>query len=254
MVVTRPKQHAQELMDELQASGLEVRHQPLIEITPLEDDDSTQAIRIRQVILNLDNYHAVIAISQNAAESGITWLQNYWPQMPVGIQWFAVGPTTAEVLRQEDLSVQQPETDFSSEGLLALESLHADQVKDKKILILRGVGGRETLAKVLRDRGATVEYAELYMRHPKTLSASDWNQVLDNRPLVLFSSGQALSIAEEQVPELAMRVRAILVPSSRVAEQAKKQGYPEVLLAASARNEDTLACLQHWLNKDRIEQ
>jgi uroporphyrinogen-III synthase len=51
---------------------------------------------------------------------------------------------------------------FDSEGLLDL--LPADQVAGKRVLILRGSGGRELLGDVLTARGALVAFAECYRR------------------------------------------------------------------------------------------
>lgn len=94
-------------------------------------------------------------------------------------------------------------------------------------------------------RGATVDYAELYERREIPYSSAQWHKLLDNDTLLLLSSGQALDIVEHQVPDLAQRVGAIQVPSQRVAERAAQQGYQQVLVAASARDQDVLAQLQN---------
>ncbi|GAA6144917.1 uroporphyrinogen-III synthase [Thalassolituus maritimus] len=249
VVITRPADQADELLSQVKDMGLDVRHHPLIDITRFEDDDSGPARSIRQAILNIDQYQAVIAISQNAAESGLSWLDDYWPQHPVGIRWYAVGPTTAESLRQAGLPVEMPVDQFDSEGVLALPSLQA--VDDEKILIWRGVGGRETLANILRERGAQVDYAELYERRQIDWAAQDWERTLRSSPVLVLSSGQALAIAQQQVPDIATRVRAIIVPSERVATYAREQGCTDVVVAASARNEDTLHSLRAWFAANR---
>jgi len=253
VVITRPADQAQELLAEVAALGLEVRHHPLIDIARFADDGSPQALLAKQRTLDTDQYAAVIAISQNAAEAGLSWLDDYWPQHPVGIRWYAVGPTTAECLREAGLPVEMPVDRFDSEGVLALPSLQ--QVSDEKILIWRGVGGRETLASVLRERGARVDYAELYERRQIEWTPADWDRTLKQQPLLILSSGQALDIALEQVPDLAQRISAIMVPSERVATYARERGFSDltvdVIVAASARNEDTLHSLRAWLAAGR---
>jgi uroporphyrinogen-III synthase len=242
VIVTRPADKADELIGSVAKLGFEVRHHPLIEIRRFEDDDSVASRACRQKILDIDHYDAVIAISQNAAESGFSWMDDYWPQMPVGLRWYAVGPTTAAVYREHDIDVEMPVDRFDSEGVLALPSLQ--QVEDEKILIWRGVGGRETLASVLRERGARVDYAELYERRQIDWSDADWEKTLQDSPVLLLSSGQALDIAQQQIPDIATRVSTIIVPSERVATYARQQGCADVIVAASARNEDTLHSLR----------
>ena len=247
VVVTRPADQADELIRSVAGLVSDVRHQPLIDIHVFADDSSPASAAVRARILDTDRYRAVIAISQNAAECGLRWMDDYWPQLPVGIDWYAVGPTTAEVLRGYGIAVKMPAERFDSEGVLELPDLQEDVIRDEKVLIWRGVGGRETLASVLRERGADVDYAEMYERRQIGYTSSDWKAALNGQPLLLLSSGQALDIAEAQVPDLAEQVRAILVPSERVADQARARGYREVLVAASARNEDTLHSLRAWL-------
>ena len=247
VIVTRPHGQHQSLMQAI--AGLwpqaEVVHQPLIRIKAIADTPA--AAQLRQRMLNIDHYQAVIAISKNAAESGLRWLDQYWPQPSVDIRWYGVGPTTADALSQELQPVEMPPQRFDSEGLLQLPSLQ--QVAGEKILIWRGIGGRETLAEVLRQRGAQVDYAELYQRQQIDYTAQQWQSLLDNDTLLLLSSGQALDIVQQQVPDLAQRVGAVLLPSERVAAQAAQQGFSQVLVAASARDQDVLAQLRNWTSR-----
>ncbi|MCD8522250.1 MAG: uroporphyrinogen-III synthase [Saccharospirillaceae bacterium] len=246
VVVTRPGGQAAGLVAGLTSLGCQVRHHPLIDIVPLADDERALASGLRQRILDIDHYSAVIAISMNAAAIGLDWLDRYWPQPPLGIHWCAVGPSTADVLQREGFRVHSPVTTYDSEGLLALPVMQSDVIGGHKVLIWRGVGGREKLAAVLSERGAQVDYAELYERREIAWSAPQWADTLAGEPVLLLSSNQALDIVEQQVPDLAQRVRAIMLPGERVAAVARRHGYREVLVAASARDEDMLACLQKW--------
>lgn len=245
LIVTRPADQADQLIAGLQAMGHDVLHMPLMDIRPIADDDSRQALVARRCFLDLDYYHMVITISANASRLGLEWLDNYWPQAPVGIQWFGVGPASIAPLREAALDAQCPAHQFDSEGLLALPELHA--VQHQKVLIWRGLGGRETLAEVLRQRGAQVDYAELYERQALTYSTGQWSEALEGRPWLLLSSGQALDIVMRQVPDLPARVSGLLLPSERVATQARDMGFALVLVPASAGDQDTLDCIkQHW--------
>ena len=118
----------------------------------------------------------------------------------------------------------------------------------KRVLVAEDDAGTRTgLATVLRERGARVDYAELYTREPVPYTNEQWQQALDGKPLLLFSSAQALDIAEAQVPDLAQRVSAVLLPGDRAAGIARARGHTQVLVAASARNEDTLHTLREWI-------
>lgn len=246
IVVTRPQGQQQELVDLLQQAGHSVAHRPLMQITPIADEQNAVAQQARHHVLNLDQYQGIIAISRNASEMALDWIDRYWPQPPINMAWYAVGPTTAEPLRQAGFATTMPTQRFDSEGLLACPELAAERVNGQRWLIFRGLGGRETLAQTLVDRGALVDYAELYQRQPVEYQASDWHTILARKPFIILSSGQALDLIEKQVPDLQSQISGLMVPSQRVAERARQQGYPRVLVAASARNSDTLECLaQH---------
>src|SRR5690554_7341803 len=76
---------------------------PLLQIEPLEETPQQ-----RSMMLDLDRYHAVMTVSPIAARLGLQRLDEYWPQPPVGLHWFAVGAGTAAVLEDYGLSVRYP--------------------------------------------------------------------------------------------------------------------------------------------------
>ena len=110
----------------------------------------------------------------------------------------AIGPTTAAELERHGASrVLTPHARYDSESLLALPEMQA--VGGQKILIFRGVGGRELLADELRARGADVRFAECYRRINPQQDASTLSGLWQNRQLhalVVTSSEVREALAE----------------------------------------------------------
>ncbi len=240
VLVTRPASQAEEICPALEALGCEVIRQPLLKIEAV-----TETQKIKSQFMDIDLFDAVIAISRNAAEMGLSTMDQYWPQWPVEIDWIAIGPVTAEVMRTQGLDTKMPVSQFDSEGALAMPELQ--NVAGKKILIWRGVGGRETLASTLRERGAEVIYAELYQRLIPEYNEGEWQQALALKPLLLVSSGQGLEAIAAQQPKISEKVRGIIAPSSRVAELAKSLGFSKIQIAASAQDIDMLSAVKEWI-------
>lgn len=251
VLVTRPASQAEEICPALTTLGCDVIRQPMLSIEAVAESP-----RLNAQFMNIDGFDVVIAISRNAAEMGLQQLDQYWPlgqfniSGPLGIDWLAVGPVTAEVMAGAGLNVKMPASQFDSEGALAMPELQ--NVAGKKVMIWRGIGGRETLAQTLRERGAEVVYAELYQRLVPQYDESSWQQVLAQQPLLLVSSGQGLEAIAAQQPRISERVRGIIAPSSRVAELAKSLGFNKIQVAASAQDVDMLAAVKNWIEQDSI--
>lgn len=158
IVITRPQEQAQTLSQLIQTAGGEAFHFPLIEIAGLNNYSA-----FTQIIAQLDQFDLVIFISSNAVQNAMPHIQKQWPNLPKKCAFAAIGPVTKQAL--ENFSVPQvitPQDRFDSESLLALESMQ--HMQGKKVLIVRGVGGRELLANTLQSRGAEVHFAECYRR------------------------------------------------------------------------------------------
>ncbi len=258
VLLTRPADQAQSLAAAIHAQGGNACSLPLLTIAPVQAVEDTQ--RVRAQVMALDQYDIAIFISTNAATLGLEWIENFWPQLPLGLQACAVGPGTAAVLRQLPWPVHCATTGVTSEDLLALPVLQ--QVQDKRIALFRGKGGRELLADTLRERGARVDYVELYTREVPPHAPQQVRQLLQEQAIncvvltsqqifdsfhVLLQRAGALDVPQDSAPSPLLGLQqtlTLIVPSARVEEIARRAGYPHVLNAGGADDQAVLACLR----------
>ncbi len=257
VLVTRPRAQAQGWCRVLQQAGANTIEIPVLEIVAVSEAAEQQ--RLKDRILAVDQYQKTIFVSQNAVDHGMDWLDRYWPQLPLGIEWMAIGAATARRLQVADLLVASPAEAMDSEALLALPQMTAEQVRGQKILIFRGCGGRPLLAEVLEDRGAQVDYAELYRRQcPSTAQAQldAHTFAARGRELVSLHSGESLQNFHRLISGEGGGAREgwrdwpVLVPSQRVAEAARVMGFSCVVCAKNATDSAMLASLEHWYNNE----
>lgn len=156
IAITRPVDQAKKLAALIENAGGTPILFPLIEITPLADYSQFDA-----VISKIADYDWAIFISSNAVQNGMPRLVKNG--LPPNLKFAAIGPVTASELQSFGVKeVLTPKNRFDSESLLALPEMQAMQ--NKKVMIFRGVGGREILADSLKSRGAQITFAECYQR------------------------------------------------------------------------------------------
>ena len=171
IAITRPVDQAKKLAKLIEDAGGTSILFPLIEITPLADYSKFEA-----VISEIKDYDLAIFISSNAVQNGMPRLLKQG--IPPNLKFAAIGPVTASELQSFGVKdvltplshVQdgdESKVRFDSESLLALPEMN--NVSSQKILIVRGIGGRDVLAETLKARGGTVNFAECYQRiNPQT--------------------------------------------------------------------------------------
>lgn len=149
VLVTRPQRQAEGLVQAIESCGGVAIRFPVIEARPL-----AQA-KVLAAAESLQTPDIAILVSANAARFGL----RYAGDAAVAV----VGPATARSVEDSGrrVDIQSP-GGFNSEQLLAAPELQ-DMV-GRVVRIIRGNGGRELLASTLRERGATVEYLEVYRR------------------------------------------------------------------------------------------
>lgn len=246
ILVTRPAAQAGTLAQRITEQGGEAVLFPLLEIGP-PDDPAQLAIAIS----HLEDYAMAVFISPNAVEYSVPRIleRRAWP---VQLLVAAIGPgTTAQLSLYGIDGVVAPAARFDSEGVLDLPAFQSERVAGKRVLILRGNGGRELLADSLRQRGAEVDCVTCYHRSApvdgSVLVSRLRNNALD--ALTLSSSEGLRNLLALTDTEALGRLRRlpIFVPHQRIAEVAAELGLSNVVLTGPA---DTgileSLCSYHW--------
>lgn len=249
VLVTRPQGRADALIEAITAHGGTAVHIPLLAVVALDEQrDAAICQHTEQRFRTLDRYQRIIAISVNALHFGMPWLKQYWSTLPTHIAWYGIGAATIAAFADYGIDAHGGNAatqTMTSEALLAVNDLQ--QLHGERILILRGVGGREQLATALRERGAQVDYAECYRRSEPELSAEQKTQLQAMAfDAISVNSQETLQNLWQCLPsaarELACRC-ALIVPSERVAAAARQLGFTHVITADNAGTQATVMAL-----------
>ena len=172
----------------MQAAGFEVSICPTVTIKPL-----ALTAAARQCLLSLDELDLVLFVSVNAVACTVGWMQELGLSWPISLPVFALGAATENALLQHGIRVQESsQQPYNSESLLKLAALQG--LHTAKIVICRGRGGRELLARELRIRGAEVNYLESYERNLPALTKSQYESSLFlARPQYIILSSMAVA-------------------------------------------------------------
>ncbi|MBT9568533.1 MAG: uroporphyrinogen-III synthase [Thiobacillus sp.] len=227
VLVTRPQQQAAALSEAIRAAGGNAYAFPALAI------EAVALEALRAVLDALPATDLTIFISPNAARHGATALRsaNRLPQSGV----FAVGPGTAQALQEAGVADVITPAGQDSEALLALPQLQA--VAGKRVVIVRGVGGRALLADTLRARGAEVHFLECYRR---TCPHADATSLLQRWQAggidaVTITSAETLHNLAGLLGEAGWPLLThtpLFAPHEKIAVAARQFGIPDVVTTA----------------------
>lgn len=237
VLVTRPSGQQAGLVAAIEAAGGVALHLPAMAIQPYHQTEST--LRLRHATA----YEWLIFISRNAVEHALPHLpRRGLPKL------VAIGSATAAALQDVGLAVAVQPGRYDSEAVLA--RLPRD-MSGQRVLIVRGVGGREQLATGLQARGASVDYAEVYRRSCPALPDTELPELLaQGIDIITVSSGEMLrnllqlaGAACGQVLQL-----PLVVMSERGAALARTLGFPHthIYTATQASDAGILAAIRIW--------
>ena len=241
ILVTRPAHQAADLCELIESHGGRPLAFPALEICAPSGPEAAAKVLAQPADL-------YIFISPNAVNFALHLLDRN--RLPVAAKLAAVGKATAQALLEAGFIVDLlPEERFDSEGLLALPEM--SQVAGRRIVIIRGEGGRPLLGDTLEARGAELVYAEVYRRccpmsDPLPL-LQRWKQDVD---LVTATSSEILTnlvVMLGQVGWPLLSQAPLLVISERMREQAKRLGFKTILQAENAGNQAVVARLCDWV-------
>ena len=247
VLVTRPQAQGENLALAIDKKGGTAIRAPMLIIGHVKDDARASAI-----VTELATFDIAIFVSKNAADFGIE-LINAQHRSLKGMGVFAVGLGTAGHLRELGQgAVKAPRSEFSSEGLLRVEGLSEKQVKGKRILIFRGAGGREHLAKTLEGRGAEVSYFECYERRKPEIVLAKTLQDNDVKvpDIGLATSIEALDNLAEKIEDEGIEYlfkMQMLVVGSRIGQEVESLGFTAPpLIVENPADESIIKYLINW--------
>lgn len=234
IAVTRPGDQGKPLAEKLQALGAEALLFPTIEITPFEDKS-----KCLELFDQLDQTDFLIFISRNAVRHSAPDINTRWPTLPESLTIIAIGHGTAEELETYGIQADLIPPTAKSEALLELIELK--DVAKKQITIVRGDNGRDLLANTLKERQATVHYAETYHRHCPTANIDSlFKKPLD---LIVTTSGEGLQNLYNMTPEALheqLLACQLLVVSEHMADLAEELGFSHACIVAHGASDGSI--------------
>ena len=247
IVVTRPARQAAYLADLIAREGGRAILFPVIEILDVEDTRALDA-----VIDGLDAYDLAVFVSPNAVAKGLEAIDAR-RGLPPGLKVAAIGRGSARALRNAGVSaVIAPEAGADSESLLALPAL--TEIAGQRIVIFRGVGGRELLRDTLEARGARVEYAECYRRTKPAGDVTVLTQAWAGGKIdaLVFTSSEGLRNLHGMLHAADREHLArtpLFVPHPRIAETARALGLSKTIVTQTGDEGIVAGLVKYFVGK-----
>jgi uroporphyrinogen-III synthase len=249
ILVTRPQHQAYNLCRLIERQqGVAVAF-PTLEIVAAGDRG-----RIAEVLATLHRFQWVVFISANAVNFALLANDGKIGQFR-NARIAAIGAATARALAAAGLTADLvPAGGSDSRALLAMPALQ--QVSGQRILIVRGAGGLDTLREELVNRGAEVDYLDVYRR---TRPLADPGPVLDlleqkRLEMIVATSGEALKnlliILGEKGRDLALATSLIVV-SGRIRQMAEDSGFERIYVTDSPSDTAILQKIITWATGEK---
>ena len=193
--------------------------------------------------LLVEKYDIIIFISVNA----VSYAEEHFDELfSDSSKVFAVGPATANQLLKKNIAVDCfPKKNASSQELLKIKE--CSELSNRKILIVRGKGGSETLKNYLSSSNQ-VDYLEVYERIPCKLSKIHKESLVSfvNHPdgVSMATSNESLVNIIQLVTSASpkyldiLKSRRMIVFSERIKSTAKKLGFKKIEVTQNPSDED----------------
>lgn len=239
VAVTRPDDQAKSLCNAITELGGEAIAFPLLALEAIHDYSAFDA-----EVAKIHSADWAIFISANAVEFAMPRVLQQIEKLPDTLRFAAIGPQTADALKQYGIQqVLIPELRYDTETLMSLPEMQT--MTGKKVIIFRGVGGRELMAETLKARGADVSFAESYRRfNPQTdtqLLDDCWRQ--NRLDAIVVTSSEAMRYLLDMAASAPwLKHVTLCVNHARIAEQPKGLGL-KVRVADAPGDAAMLKCL-----------
>lgn len=228
VIVTRPEHQAESLCRAVERGGGQAVRFPAVEILPPR---APAVARSRLARLRPGDW--AVFISANAVRHGLKYMPG--GRLPRGVKAAAVGPATADALRDAGVSEVIVPRRHDSEGLLAHPALQ--DLSGCRVALLKAPGGRRVLARGLRQRGAEATSVLVYRRERPTVDPEGLAASLPDKGRVVttVTSGEVLDNLVHMVNADTLdrlKQAPLVAAGERVAGLARWAGFRQVRVAA----------------------
>lgn len=156
VLITRAKDQAGSLAEQLEALGATVIEIPAIEIRP-----PASYVALDATLNNLENYDWLVLTSVNGVEALFARMEKlgFGPEKLLHLNIAAIGPATREKIEEHGLPVDVMPEKYVAESVV--EALW-EQVRGTRVLLVRAKVARDVIPEELRKAGARVHVVEAY--------------------------------------------------------------------------------------------
>src|SRR5438445_1284115 len=190
IVVTRTRKQASGLSSQLRALGADVIQLPTIRIEPPSDFRE-----LAELVQGAHSYDWIVLTSPNGVEAFFEiFFKLYDDAREIGgVKIAAIGPATAQRLRDFHLHVDMQPEEFVAEAILR-EFEKLGGIENLKVLIARAERARDLLPKGLAGMGAIVDEAFAYRTVPETSDVTGARRrfVEEGADLITFTSSSTV--------------------------------------------------------------
>jgi uroporphyrinogen-III synthase len=196
--VTRAADKAKPLVEQLTALGAKVQVIPVLEVRPTSDWD-----KVDQAIDRIEQFDWIVFASANAVNYFLGRTRELGALERLSSKIAALGPATAESLRQFQLTAQFIPSVFIADSFVA-EMSHVTTLAKSQILWPRGNRGRMLIADKLTAAGAHVHVVSCYesgLPEDKEATAAACAELvkLHSADIITFASSESVKNFTELV-------------------------------------------------------
>lgn len=291
-ILTRPDGQADGFARALNIEGIDTLAFPLLHIAAQTDAAALSALD--RALRSLPSYALTVFVSPNAVAHALARFVHLhsrdnrdtadaragdlWPRaLPVAV----VGPGSAQALAEAGIAPPRhrvivppggPAARFDSEALL--EQIDLAALAGRRVLLVRGDGGRELLAETLRAHGAQVDIVSAYTRRAPQPDALAWaaleaRMALPGPCVWVLTSSEAVrhlatllaarygtrdGVHTPGTPQVLAQILATpcLTSHARIADAARAAGFDRITQCAPG-DENLLAALKTWADPIQVK-
>ncbi len=184
VLVTRPRQQADEFAEALRQIGADPVLFPVIEIGPVEDSAA-----LDQELSRLDRYDWLVLTSLNGVLAVWERLQALGVQnLPAGLRVAAIGPKTAQALEQRGVRPDFVPDTYIAEAILP----GLGELRGRQVLLARADLARPALAEAIRQAGGLAVEVTAYRTLPAAPDADGLEALRQGVDVVTFTSSSTV--------------------------------------------------------------